>query len=659
MRKKQAPSSKDKGRYKSIFQHSAVSLWEEDISAVRSMIKDLRDRGITNLREYLDTHVEVVREAVRSIKVIDVNDATLSLYEAESKEQLLGSLEVFIDVDVDPVARASFTETICAIDEGRKDIQTESAARTLLGKPLTLIVKSYIPEEDDAYPYMLVSLIDITQLKNTESKLLMERSLLNALMESLPDHIYFKDTKSRFIRISKALAEMFSLQDGSEAIGKTDRDFFSDEHAHKAYEDEQGIMRTGHPFIHIEEKETWPDRPDTWVLTTKMPLRDQNGKVLGTFGISRDITERKRMEERNRQLAALVESSDDAIVEIALDGSIASWNKGAERIYGYSADEIIGKSTAILTPPELEEKSRLMQERLAKGGRIDHFETILMRKDGARIDVSLTFSFIRNAEGRATGIASIARDITAQKAIQAQLQRAQRLEGLATLASGIAHQFNNINAVVKGYLDMIQQEANLPERLSAYAKGAAKGIEKAVDITDRLLALTAPTAAEPKPVRLEILTRLLLSLLEPRFIAEKVALVLELEETPLVQADESRLLFVISSLLVNALDALAEQSLRKITIRNGRRPDAVFLEVNDTGCGIPAENLPRLFTPFFTSKGEWASTGSPQAKLRGVGLSLSVSNATITEYGGRLEVQSTPGNGSTFRLLMPFIKENG
>jgi C4-dicarboxylate-specific signal transduction histidine kinase len=152
---------------------------------------------------------------------------------------------------------------------------------------------------------------------------------------------------------------------------------------------------------------------------------------------------------------------------------------------------------------------------------------------------------------------------------------------------------------------------------------------------------------------------LLLSLLEPRFIAEKVALVLELEETPLVQADESRLLFVISSLLVNALDALAEQSLRKITIRNGRRPDAVFLEVNDTGCGIPAENLPRLFTPFFTSKGEWASTGSPQAKLRGVGLSLSVSNATITEYGGRLEVQSTPGNGSTFRLLMPFIKENG
>jgi PAS domain S-box-containing protein len=777
LKKRPCPPSPDEGKYFSIYKHSAVSLWEEDISAVRSTLKHLRNSGVTDVSGFFNTHAEELREVVRSIKVIEVNDATLALYEAERKEQLLGSLDITIDTNLDPIVRASLTEMICAIDEGRKAIQTESAARTLRGNPLSLIVQSYIPAEDDAYPNMLVSLIDITQLKKaeaevgqlqkriefilgatktgldiidaqfflrfvdperrkiygnpmgkkcyeyywsaqgvcawctlpsvfqtrttsvteevltkegnrpvqvtavpfqdesgewlvadiwvdiserkrTESELLMERALLSALMENLPDPIYFKDTETRFVRTNKAQAERFHLRDGSEAIGKTDQDFFSDEHARKAYEDELGIMRTGQPLVNIEEKETWPDRPDTWVVTTKMPLRDPNGKVLGTFGVSRDITKRKQLEEKNRELATLVDSTNDAIVGIGLDSTITFWNKGAERIYGYTADEILGQSISLLGTPEFEEKTALVQERLARGERIDRFETVLRRKDGVLIDVSVTWAFILDSEGRATGMSSVARDITAEKAIQAQIQRAQRLESLATLASGIAHQFNNINVVVKGYLDMIQHEGNLPGRLSTYVKGATKGIEKAVDITDRLLALTAPKVAEPKPVRLETLARSILILLEPRFTAEKVALILQLEETPLVLADESRLQFVVSCLLLNALDALAEQPSRSITIRNGRRPDAVFLEVSDTGCGISAENLPRLFTPFFTTKGEWAASGSPQANLRGVGMSLSVSNATITEYGGRIEVQSAPGNGSTFRLLMPFIDKN-
>jgi PAS domain S-box-containing protein len=123
-----------------------------------------------------------------------------------------------------------------------------------------------------------------------------ESLLLQALLENLPDHVYFKDRKSRFIRASRSLTEQFGLATPADVVGKTDFVFFTEEHARPAYEDEQSIIRTGEPILGIEERETWPDRPDTWVSTSKMPLRDETGKVIGTFGISRDITARKQAE---------------------------------------------------------------------------------------------------------------------------------------------------------------------------------------------------------------------------------------------------------------------------------------------------------------------------------------------------------------------------
>ncbi len=144
--------------------------------------------------------------------------------------------------------------------------------------------------------------------------------LFDALLENTPDHIYFKDLDSRFIAISRSLSRWMGLKDPAEAIGRTDFDIFTQEHAQQAYDDEQRIIRTGEPLLNIEEKETWPDGRVTWVSTSKMPLRDEKGEIVGTFGISRDITERKRIEEerarlwrdleyRNAQLQAVAEIS--------------------------------------------------------------------------------------------------------------------------------------------------------------------------------------------------------------------------------------------------------------------------------------------------------------------------------------------------------------
>ncbi|HLO28442.1 MAG TPA: EAL domain-containing protein [Anaerolineales bacterium] len=172
--------------------------------------------------------------------------------------------------------------------------------------------------------------IELAERKQAEKALAKEQYLLSALLAGVPDYIYFKDTEGRFIRNSYSHAEVFGSSDPAQVIGKTDFDFFTEEHARQAHEDEQEIIRTGQ-LLSKEEKETWPDRPDTWVLTTKMPLRDQQGKIIGTFGISKDISERKRTEAKLEQsfstLHATLEATADGILVVDRQGKIANFNR--------------------------------------------------------------------------------------------------------------------------------------------------------------------------------------------------------------------------------------------------------------------------------------------------------------------------------------------
>jgi C4-dicarboxylate-specific signal transduction histidine kinase len=190
----------------------------------------------------------------------------------------------------------------------------------------------------------------------------------------------------------------------------------------------------------------------------------------------------------------------------------------------------------------------------------------------------------------------------------------------------------------------------------SYVEAANASVQKAVDITDRLLALTEPGGSS-HTLRLDALARTLLPLHEKRIEEEKVRLVLDLVETPLVQGDEVRLKFVLSSLIGNALDSLLDRPVRRLSVRTGSTKDAAWIEVEDSGCSIPEEDLPRIFSPFFSAKGVWAPPGSSQARPKGVGLSLAISSTTVSEYGGRIDVQSTKGAGSTFRVVIPFARQ--
>src|SRR5664280_969991 len=189
------------------------------------------------------------------------------------------------------------------------------------GEPLDQVLDLRAAKLGDGY---VLSVRDVTEHRQAEQVLVEQRALLEALMDNTPDHIYFKDVDSRFTLISKTTAESFGLHDPSEAVGKTDLDFFTEEHARPAFEDEQEIIRTGKPIVDLEERETRLDGRETWASTTKLPRRDRAGNIVGTFGISRDITARKQAEKELRDATTALQAAMSQAVELAAAADMAN-----------------------------------------------------------------------------------------------------------------------------------------------------------------------------------------------------------------------------------------------------------------------------------------------------------------------------------------------
>jgi PAS domain S-box-containing protein len=355
-----------------------------------------------------------------------------------------------------------------------------------------------------------------------------------------------------------------------------------------------------------------------------------------------------QLEAANEQLAekaAIVSHTSDAIFSKSLDRVITSWNPGAERIYGYAADEVVGRNVSLLVPEEgLSELDDVMA-RIGRGEPVESFDTVRVRKDGRRIDVHLTVSPVCDSEGRVRGASVIARDVTDRKREEQQLRETQKLESLGVIAGGIAHDFNNLLVGILGNASLVMESLPEDDPNEPFLENVVMASEKAAHLTRQLLAYAGKGQFLTERINLSALVRENGNLLRTS-IAKSVELKLELDESvPAIMGDASQFQQLIMNLLINGAEAIGEKRSGQVTVSTAtvQREDGphVLLSVTDTGSGMDEATRSRIFDPFFTTK------------FTGRGLGLAAVLGIVRSHRGTITVESTPGQGSTFRVLLP------
>ncbi len=355
-------------------------------------------------------------------------------------------------------------------------------------------------------------------------------------------------------------------------------------------------------------------------------------------------------------LAAIVESSEDAIVSKTLEGRILSWNSGASRIFGYQAEEVIGKPIMIIIPPELHAEEQQILTRIKRGERIDHYDTIRMTKDGRRIPISLTISPVRSSSGAIIGASKIARDISERKRAEEMLRHSQESlreadrrkdEFLALLA----HELRNPLAPIRYALAANKKTECTPAQRARAEEIIDRQVAQMSRLLDDLLDVSriarGKLELKKKLTELSIAVSVAAETARPLFTARQQEFHLDLPTEPLrLYADPVRLAQVFANLLVNA--AKYTDAGGRINLRALRTGDQVLVSVRDSGIGISAEMLPRLFTMF-----SQAHTALGRAE-GGLGIGLWLVRGIVSLHGGSIEARSDgPGRGSEFIVRLP------
>ncbi|MET0494766.1 MAG: PAS domain S-box protein [Actinoplanes sp.] len=435
-------------------------------------------------------------------------------------------------------------------------------------------------------------------------------------------------------------------------------------------------IAAGDRVDHYETQRTRKDGTLVDVSLTVSPIRDDQGVVVGASAVARDITARKRAEERQREtdeylrtLAAIVESSEDAIIARALNGLVTVWNPGAERLYGYTAAEMVGTVVSTLSDRAPTPEMQRLLTRVATGEHVEHYETNRTHRDGTPVDVSVSLSPIRDIEGAVVGVSAVIRDITARKQAEARqreiderTQLAQRLQSLGQLAGGVAHDFNNLLAIISNFTTFVAEHTAGDEVAQADLAQVSNAADRAAGLTRQLLLFTRGESNRPEIVDVNVSIAEAHALLA-RTIGKKVDLVARPAAEPLlIYADSGQIQQVLINLAVNARDAMPDGGTLVIEgsmadldeDQTGLQPGLqtagryVRLLVSDTGTGMSKEVAARIFEPFYTTK--------PVGK--GTGLGLATVYGIVTDAGGSLNVYSEPHLGTTFRAYFPVAGES-
>ena len=387
-----------------------------------------------------------------------------------------------------------------------------------------------------------------------------------------------------------------------------------------------------------------------WFRALSEVVRDLAGVPRQMRGLMLDITQHRHAERDAQLLAAIVESTDDAILAKDMNGIVRAWNAGAERMYGYTAAEIVGRPVALLEPPQRHGEIGEIMRKLRAGERISHMDTERLRKDGEIIDVALTISPIRDPKtGVVLGASAIARDITAMKRAERTLRNTEKLAATGRLAASIAHEINNPMASVTNLLYLLENHGTLDSTAADYVKLAQDELKRITHIVRQMLGFYRESET-PVPVDLAEVIDNVLVLYSRRLQNTRIEVHKAYRTNTTIRGFPGEIRQVLSNLLVNAIEAVGEKGNIRIDVRASRdwsSPKAtqgVRILVADDGPGIPDAARKHIFEPFFTTKGE-----------RGTGLGLWVSEGIVRKHGGSMRVRSSTGarHGTCFSLFFP------
>jgi len=618
----------------------------QDITGRKKAEKALESANAYN-RSLIEASLDPLVTIGSDGKVTDVNKAT-ELVTGYNRSELIGT--DFSDYFTEPEKAREGYEHI--FREGLvRDYALEIQHRDGHITPVLYNASVYRDEGGEVIG-IFAAARDVTEHKRAEKALKLANAYNRSLIEASIDPLVTIGPDGKITDVNNS-TESITGYSRKELIGTDFSDYFTKpEKAREGYQHvfQKGMVRDypleiRHKYGHI-----------TPVLYNASVYRDENGEVIGVFAAARDITELKKAEEKIQTLASVVESSNDAIITESLDGIITSWNKGAEQVYGYSAEEVLGKNMSILEPDHLKGEIKQLADKVKQGKKVQHHETLRLKKDGKILNISVTLSPVFDVSGKLVAISNIAGDIT-EKKISENLLHEKQIAEVANrtkndFLANMSHELRTpLNSII-GFSDMLYEQVygELNQKQRRAVGNISNSGKHLLNLINGILDLSKIEANKMelnyREFELAAKLDLIRNVLCP--IADKKNIEIEIDmdsRLTRIRADEDKFTRIMYNLVDNAIKFSYENSLVKIRAR--KKGDLVEITVKDTGIGIKAEDQHKLFKPFsqvnsFSSK-----------KFQGTGLGLSLVKQIVNLHGGYVWFRSEQGEGSTFAFAIP------
>lgn len=580
--------------------------------------------------------------------ILSVNSTFIKMFGYKPEERIGKSFnELRESLKAEDIER--FMKLLGGLIETGKVEPVETVIGTKDGKEVPISVTYSLIKDAEGNPKNIIAMLrDITELKRLQEKekevaTIAERA---SIIDAMVDGVLVHDLDGRIVSINKALEDMtgYKLE---ENVGKSFSEFLKPEDL-KMVKAALSELLEKDKVGPIELIFSTKDGRDIPIQAINSLIKDAQGNPTYGVVVIRDITELKQTEEVLSEAKDytdnIIKSMTDTLIAVDPDGKIQAINRAAEELLGYKGDELIGKPVATILAEEEEEEefkgTRL--KKLIEEGNIRHYDMNYRTKKGEVIPVSFSGSVMRDNDGKLVGIVSVARDTREIKHLQDELVQSAKMAVIGELASGIAHEIRNPLAIMATSAQYLQGKLAPHDSKREFTKVINRNIKTIDTIVKRMLDLARPARLEFQSININRLLDETRRLISGKASEQRVKIVRQYHRRlPRITVDERRLGEVFLNLMMNALQAMPEGGYLRVSTNFHQEENVISIQFRDNGEGIPADYQKEIFDPFFTTR------------KKGVGLGLSVSQRTINDHHGTVEVHSQIGKGTTFTIKLP------